>query len=166
MDMSREEELVESLGREDSSLAAEIRKRLFGIELVLRIRDLELQAVLRDYDDRELALILKGVPAADLQRAVRMVAEGGAWLDPAVTGRVLAAYRAGPAASGPAGGLGRGTRLSGVFGTPWMRSRSSPTAGRAIRSASSSRSRPQDGWMVKSLCARSGAGSPATTAKS
>ncbi len=35
----------------------------------------------------------KGVPAEDLQRAVRTVAEGGAWLDPAVTGRVLAAYR-------------------------------------------------------------------------
>jgi len=29
----------------------------------------------------------------DLQRAVRTVAEGGAWLDPAVTGRVLSAYR-------------------------------------------------------------------------
>ena len=37
--------------------------------------------------------VLKGVPAEDLQRAVRMVAEGGAWLDPAVTGRVPAIYR-------------------------------------------------------------------------
>ena len=37
--------------------------------------------------------ILKGAPAEDLQRAVRVVAEGGAWLDPAVTGRVLAIYR-------------------------------------------------------------------------
>lgn len=37
--------------------------------------------------------LLKGVPAADLQRAVRTVAEGGSWLDPAVTGRVLDAYR-------------------------------------------------------------------------
>ena len=31
--------------------------------------------------------------AEDLQRAVRVVAEGGAWLDPAVTGRVLKVYR-------------------------------------------------------------------------
>jgi len=38
--------------------------------------------------------ILKGVTAEDLQRAVRVVAEGGAWLDPAVTGRVLTIYRA------------------------------------------------------------------------
>ena len=42
--------------------------------------------------------VLKGVPAEDLQRAVRVVAEGGAWLDPAVTGRVLATYRTAPAA--------------------------------------------------------------------
>lgn len=39
--------------------------------------------------------LLKGVPADDLQRAVRTVAGGGSWLDPAVTGRVLAAYREG-----------------------------------------------------------------------
>jgi DNA-binding NarL/FixJ family response regulator len=42
--------------------------------------------------------VLKGVPAQDLQRAVRVVAEGGAWLDPAVTGRILAAYRSAPTA--------------------------------------------------------------------
>jgi DNA-binding NarL/FixJ family response regulator len=42
--------------------------------------------------------VLKGVPAEDLQRAVRVVADGGAWLDPAVTGRVLAAYRSAPEA--------------------------------------------------------------------
>jgi DNA-binding NarL/FixJ family response regulator len=45
--------------------------------------------------------VLKGVPAEDLQQAVRVVAGGGAWLDPAVTSRVLAAYRAAPAASLP-----------------------------------------------------------------
>jgi len=37
--------------------------------------------------------VLKGIPAEDLHRAVRAVAEGGSWLDPAVTGRVLAIYR-------------------------------------------------------------------------
>jgi DNA-binding NarL/FixJ family response regulator len=40
--------------------------------------------------------VLKGVPAEDLQRAVRVVADGGAWLDPAVTARVLAIYRSAP----------------------------------------------------------------------
>jgi DNA-binding NarL/FixJ family response regulator len=47
--------------------------------------------------------ILKGIPAEDLQRAVRVVAEGGAWLDPGVTARVLAAYRSAPIATAPAG---------------------------------------------------------------
>lgn len=48
--------------------------------------------------------LLKGVPAEDLQRAVRAVAAGDSWLDPAVTGRVLAGYREGSStpASGPA----------------------------------------------------------------
>jgi DNA-binding NarL/FixJ family response regulator len=42
--------------------------------------------------------VLKGIPAADLQQAVRIVAEGGAWLDPSVTSRVLSVYREAPAA--------------------------------------------------------------------
>jgi DNA-binding NarL/FixJ family response regulator len=63
--------------------------------------------VLTTFDDDEAlagalragasGFLLKGVPAEDLQRAVRTVAEGGAWLDPAVTGRVLSTYRCAPA---------------------------------------------------------------------
>ena len=41
--------------------------------------------------------VLKGVPGEELHRAVKAVAEGGAWLDPAVTARVLEVYRASPA---------------------------------------------------------------------
>ena len=48
--------------------------------------------------------VLKGVPAEDLQRAVRVVAEGGAWLDPAVTARVLAIYRSAPRPAARAAG--------------------------------------------------------------
>ena len=48
--------------------------------------------------------VLKGVPAEDLQRAVQAVAGGGAWLDPAVTSRVLAIYRSAPAAPAAGGG--------------------------------------------------------------
>jgi DNA-binding NarL/FixJ family response regulator len=70
---------------------------------------------LTTFDDEEVlagmlragaaGFVLKGVPAEDLQRAVRAVAEGGAWLDPAVTARVLAIYRS---ATPPAGRPGRG----------------------------------------------------------
>jgi DNA-binding NarL/FixJ family response regulator len=55
--------------------------------------------------------ILKGAPAEDLQRAVRVVAEGGAWLDPTVTGRVLATYR-----SAPRGPAVRNPALDGLTG--------------------------------------------------
>jgi DNA-binding NarL/FixJ family response regulator len=70
--------------------------------------DLPVLALTTFDDDEALAgmlragaagFILKGVPAEELHRAVRTVAEGGAWLDPAVTGRVLAVYRAAPAPS-------------------------------------------------------------------
>ena len=51
--------------------------------------------------------VLKGVPAEELHRAVRTVAAGGAWLDPAVTARVLAVYRAAPAPSNAEAALGQ-----------------------------------------------------------
>jgi len=67
--------------------------------------------VLTTFEDEEIlagalragaaGFLLKGVPAEDLQRAVRAVAAGGSWLDPAVTGRVLSAYREGPAPALP-----------------------------------------------------------------
>jgi DNA-binding NarL/FixJ family response regulator len=61
--------------------------------------------VLTTFDDEEIlagslragaaGFLLKGAPAEDLQRAVRAVADGGAWLDPTITSRVLATYREG-----------------------------------------------------------------------
>jgi DNA-binding NarL/FixJ family response regulator len=64
--------------------------------------------VLTTFEDEEVlaaalragaaGFLLKGVPAEDLQRAVRAVADGGAWLDPAVTAKVLATYRNGAVA--------------------------------------------------------------------
>jgi len=62
--------------------------------------------VLTTFEDEEIlagalragaaGFLLKGAPAEDLQRAVRAVAEGASWLDPAVTGQVLSTYREGP----------------------------------------------------------------------
>jgi DNA-binding NarL/FixJ family response regulator len=67
--------------------------------------------VLTTFEDEEIlagalragaaGFLLKGVPAEDLQRAVRAVAAGGSWLDPGVTGRVLATYREGVAPTVP-----------------------------------------------------------------
>jgi DNA-binding NarL/FixJ family response regulator len=91
--------------------------RMPGVDGVTATRQLQESAdpppvlVLTTFDDEEIlagairagaaGFLLKGVPADDLQRAVRTVATGGSWLDPAVTGRVLAAYREAPRARVP-----------------------------------------------------------------
>jgi DNA-binding NarL/FixJ family response regulator len=77
-----------------------------GVQATIRLKrhqDSPPVLALTTFDDEEAlagmlragasGFVLKGVPAEDLQRAVRVVAGGGAWLDPAVTGRVLATNR-------------------------------------------------------------------------
>jgi DNA-binding NarL/FixJ family response regulator len=73
--------------------------------------------VLTTFDDDELlsgalragaaGFVLKDAPAEDLIRAVLVVAGRGAWLDPAVTGRVLATYRRAAPADGADGRAAR-----------------------------------------------------------
>ena len=80
-----------------------------------RLQDSPPVLALTTFDDEEVlagmlragaaGFVLKGVPAEDLQRAVRAVAEGGAWLDPAVTARVLAIYRSAAPSGASAPGL-------------------------------------------------------------
>lgn len=71
--------------------------------------------VLTTFDDDEMlsgalragaaGFLLKDSSADDLIRAVRTVASGDSWLDPAVTGRVLSSYRS-SAPAGPSGVAG------------------------------------------------------------
>lgn len=84
-------------------------KRVDGITATRTLRE-DPQAppviVLTTFDDDEMlsgalragaaGFVLKDTPAEDLIRAVRTVATGQAWLDPAVTARVLSAYRHAP----------------------------------------------------------------------
>jgi DNA-binding NarL/FixJ family response regulator len=89
-------------------------KDVDGIEATRRLRaagDVPPVLVLTTFDDDELlsaalragaaGFVLKDSPAEDLIRAVRTVASGDSWLDPSVTARVLAAYRAAPAQARP-----------------------------------------------------------------
>ncbi len=89
---------------------------LDGIEATRRLREdpsaPPVLALTTFEDDEVLAGMLragaagsvpKGLPPEDLQRAVRAVAGGDAWLDPSVTGRVLAVYRDAPGARAAAG---------------------------------------------------------------
>ena len=81
-------------------------KRMGGAEATRRLRnrpDAPPVLVLTTFDDDEVlsaslragasGFQLKDAPGEDLIRSARTVAEGGAWLDPTVTARVLAAYR-------------------------------------------------------------------------
>lgn len=88
-------------------------KRVDGIEATRRLRAADAGAppvlVLTTFDDDELlsgalragaaGFILKDSGAEDLMRAVRRVATGESWLDPAVTARVLETYRSAAPAS-------------------------------------------------------------------
>jgi DNA-binding NarL/FixJ family response regulator len=82
-------------------------KRVDGAEATRRPRERDgspTVLVLTTFDDDDVlsaalragaaGFQIKDAPGEELIRSVRMVAEGGAWLDPAVTGRVLATYRA------------------------------------------------------------------------
>jgi DNA-binding NarL/FixJ family response regulator len=84
-------------------------KRTDGAEATRLLRsrpDAPPVLVLTTYEDDETlsralragasGFVLKDAPGEDLIKAVHTVAAGEAWLDPAVTGRVLAAYRSQP----------------------------------------------------------------------
>lgn len=81
-------------------------KRMDGAEATRRLRrrgETPPVLVLTTFDDDQVlstalragaaGFVLKDAPGEELQRAVRVVAEGDAWLDPSVTRRVLAAFR-------------------------------------------------------------------------
>lgn len=96
-------------GRPDVVVMDLRMRRVDGIEATRRLRrdpDAPPVLVLTTFDDDELlsgalragaaGFLLKDSPAEDLVRAVHTVAAGQALLDPAVTSRVLAAYRSAP----------------------------------------------------------------------
>ncbi|MGH9050295.1 MAG: response regulator transcription factor [Acidimicrobiia bacterium] len=81
-------------------------KGVDGVEATRRVRSLDggpPVLVLTTFDDDEVlsgalragaaGFQLKDAPGEELIRSTRVVAEGGAWLDPAVTARVLETYR-------------------------------------------------------------------------
>jgi DNA-binding NarL/FixJ family response regulator len=102
------EELPAALAQHDADVVVmDLRMKLVdGIEATRRLRavsDTPPVLVLTTFDDDELlsgalragaaGFLLKDSGAEDLMRAVRKVAAGDSWLDPAVTARVLATYR-------------------------------------------------------------------------
>ncbi len=100
-------------------------KGVDGIEATRLLRDnpdAPPVLVLTTFDDDEMlsgalragaaGFILKDSSAEDLIRAVRTVAEGASWLDPAVTARVLSRYRESPDAAAASTASGETTPLT------------------------------------------------------
>lgn len=100
-------------------------KGVDGIEATRRLREnagAPPVLVLTTFDDDEMlsgalragaaGFILKDSSAEDLIRAVRTVAEGASWLDPAVTARVLSRYREAPGTAGAPKTSGEATPLT------------------------------------------------------
>ncbi len=109
-------EVVEAVAafRPDVVIMDARMKNIGGPEATRRLRadpDAPPVLVLTTFDDDEVlsaslragasGFQLKDAPGEDLIRAARTVAEGGAWLDPSVTARVLSAYRQSAATAGP-----------------------------------------------------------------
>lgn len=122
-------------GAEVGEAAAELRPDLVimdvrmkvvdGAEATRRLRagdDAPPVLVLTTFDDEEVlsaalragasGFQLKDAPGEELIRAAQAVADGGAWLDPAVTGRVLATYRRAPGTAPGSGSAAGGGDLN------------------------------------------------------
>jgi len=72
MDPGKEQAILAEL---EPNTANQIRKKLYTIDVVFQIPDKNLQKVMRDYADRELALVLKGAEEQVRQRLLASVSE-------------------------------------------------------------------------------------------
>jgi flagellar motor switch protein FliG len=59
---------MEQLELSEPALAKEIEKKLLTMDVLLRISDKDLQSVLRDFSDNELALLCKGLTEKQVGR--------------------------------------------------------------------------------------------------
>ncbi len=60
VDSGLEEQVLEALEEENPELSQHVRERLFTLEDILRVPDRAMQAALRDFQDRDIALAMKG----------------------------------------------------------------------------------------------------------
>jgi flagellar motor switch protein FliG len=77
-DRSTERVVLDHLGHEDGELADEVRRMLFVFEDIIKLDDRAIQQVLREADQKDLVLALRGVPEAVKQGVLSNMSERGA----------------------------------------------------------------------------------------
>jgi flagellar motor switch protein FliG len=77
-DRSTERAVLDHLGDANERLADEVRRRLFVFEDIIKLEDRAIQAVLREADQKDLVLALRGVPDALKESLLSNMSERGA----------------------------------------------------------------------------------------
>ena len=77
---STERNVLQTIGSTHEDLAEEVRARLFTFEDLHRLSDRDLQLVLREVDQKELALALRGVPDWLMERVTENISSRAAEL--------------------------------------------------------------------------------------
>ena len=77
-DRSTERNVLDSLTEADEELAAEVRRLLFVFEDIVKLDDRSIQLVLREADQKDLALALRGVNDDVKERILSNMSERGA----------------------------------------------------------------------------------------
>jgi len=78
VDRSTERNVLDTLTENDEELGAEVRRLLFVFEDVVKLDDRAIQLVLREADQKDLALALRGVPSFVKDRILANMSERGA----------------------------------------------------------------------------------------
>lgn len=78
MDQESEESILESLETESITLSKEVREKLFTIDMIVNVLNTDLQRVLTDYSDQELAIILKGKSPEIIEKILSNVSKNRA----------------------------------------------------------------------------------------
>lgn len=60
MDLSDEGRILDTLGDTDEVLAEQVREKLFTVDTIHYVRDTDMEKILRDFTDTEIAVLLKG----------------------------------------------------------------------------------------------------------
>jgi flagellar motor switch protein FliG len=77
-DRSTERVVLDHLGSEDGELAEEVRRMLFVFEDIVKLDDRSIQQVLREADQKDLTLALRGAPEAVKDGVLKNMSERGA----------------------------------------------------------------------------------------